>query len=512
MGLISNTTYYVRAYATNSAGTSYGEQKVFTTESENTTATVRTSEVSDVTKNTAVCGGEVVDDGGSEVTSRGVCWNTSPYPTIECNYTVDGHGEGVFVSNLDNLEHSTTYYVRAYAINSIGVIYGEEISFKTLPEIPSVVTYPLSSITQTTVSCGGNVTDGGGTVVISRGVCWSTEQNPTIENSHTTDGSGLGDFTSSITGLTLKTTYYVRAYATNSEGTGYGEERSFTTLPELPTVITYPVTDFTGNSATFGGNVISDGGEEIIRGFCWSTSENPTINDNHTENGNGIGDFYANITELEPITEYYVRAYATNSAGTSYGEQMSFTTLYAPINGHDWIDLGLPSGLKWATCNVGANNPEDYGNYYAWGETETKSTYTIANSITHGVEMEDISGNPEYDAASANWGSRWRMPTEEEYRELQYECTWQWTTQNGVYGQKVTGPNGNYIFLPAAGYRCESSLLEAGECGYYWTSTTNNDETYEYDDDAESLIITNVAWVLGREYRYKGYTVRPVSE
>lgn len=511
-GLTSNTTYYVRAYATNSAGTSYGEQKNFTTDSENTIPIVNTSEASDVTKNTAVCGGEVVDDGGSEVTSRGVCWNTSPYPTIDCNYTVDGHGEGVFVSNLDNLEHSTTYYVRAYAINSIGVIYGEEISFKTLPEIPSVVTYPLSSITQTTVSCGGNVTDGGGTVVISRGVCWSTEQNPTIENSHTTDGSGLGDFTSSITGLTLKTTYYIRAYATNSEGTGYGEERSFTTLPELPTVITYPVTDFTGNSATFGGNVISDGGEEIIRGFCWSTSENPTINDNHTENGNGIGDFYANITELEPITEYYVRAYATNSAGTSYGEQMSFTTLYAPINGHDWIDLGLPSGLKWATCNVGANNPEDYGNYYAWGETETKSTYTIANSITNGVEMEDISGNPEYDAASANWGSRWRMPTEEEYRELQYECTWQWTTQNGVYGQKVTGPNGNYIFLPAAGYRCESSLLEAGERGHYWTSTTNNDETYEYDDDAESLIITNVAWVLGREYRYKGYTIRPVSE
>ena len=524
MGLISNTTYYVRAYATNSAGTSYGEQKVFTTESENTTATVRTSEASDVTKNTAVCGGEVVDDGGSEVTSRGVCWNTSPYPTIECNYTVDGYGEGVFVSNLDNLEHSTTYYVRAYAINSIGVIYGEEISFKTLPEIPSVVTYPLSSITQTTVSCGGNVTDGGGTVVISRGVCWSTEQNPTIENSHTTDGSGLGDFTSSITGLTHKTTYYVRAYATNSEGTGYGEERSFTTLPELPTVITYPVTDFTSNSATLGGNVTDGGGTVVIsRGVCWSTSENPTINDNHTENGNGIGEFYANITELELLTEYYVRAYATNSAGTSYGEQMSFTTLYAPINGHDWVDLGLPSGKKWATCNVGATSAEDYGDYFAWGETSPKAVY-YTDTYQHWNDANgdgyldfgestlyiDISGNAQYDAATANWGDGWRMPTREEMQELVDHCEWEWTQINGVNGTKFIGPNGSCIFLPAAGDRYESLLYHDGDDGGYWSSTPNDDYggvgAYSLCFDYGNVVVHDIHFPI------HGFTVRPITE
>ena len=122
------------------------------------------------------------------------------------------------------------------------------------------------------------------------------------------------------------------------------------------------------------------------------------------------------------------------------------------IAGHDYVDLGLPSGTKWATCNVGATAPHEYGNYYAWGETTTKSTYSSENSRTHGVSMNDISGNPTYDAARANWGGTWRMPTEAEMEELKDNCTWTWTTQNGVNGCTITGPNGNSLFLPAAGY------------------------------------------------------------
>ena len=177
------------------------------------------------------------------------------------------------------------------------------------------------------------------------------------------------------------------------------------------------------------------------------------------------------------------------------------------INGHEYVDLGLPSGLKWATCNVGANKPEDYGNYYAWGETSTKSLYT-SNSKTYGKQMYDIKGNSQYDAARANWGGTWRLPTKAELEELNNKCTWKWTTQNGVKGYKVTGPNGNSIFLPAAGYRYGSSLKEAGEGGFYWSSTPEeNDSHYVY-----YLGFGCIGHNLDDDRRYFGMSVRPVSE
>lgn len=156
------------------------------------------------------------------------------------------------------------------------------------------------------------------------------------------------------------------------------------------------------------------------------------------------------------------------------------------INGHEWVDLGLPSGLKWATCNVGASTPEAYGNYYAWGETKTKSIYTEDNSPTYGKDLAtlkaegiiDANGqlNRLYDAASTNLGSTWRMPTKEEFDELSNKCKWEWTSLNGKNGYKVTGPNGNSIFLPAAGYHGGSSLSFVGRQGNFWCSTVENDK------------------------------------
>ena len=150
------------------------------------------------------------------------------------------------------------------------------------------------------------------------------------------------------------------------------------------------------------------------------------------------------------------------------------------INGHEYVDLGLPSGLLWATCNVGATSPEEYGNYYAWGEIATKTEYNESNCPTYGKTMNDISGNAQYDAATANWGGDWRMPTKAEQEELLNNCTWTWTTQNGVNGYKVSSKvNSNYIFLPAAGYRNGSSLPGAGSNGYYWSSTPYESNSYE---------------------------------
>ena len=151
------------------------------------------------------------------------------------------------------------------------------------------------------------------------------------------------------------------------------------------------------------------------------------------------------------------------------------------LNGHEYVDLGLPSGLKWATCNVGANKPEEYGNYYAWGEIKTKNTYTEGNSRTLYKTMKDISGNHEYDAATANWGGSWRIPTIDELNELRINCSWTWITQNGVKGYKVTSKkNGNSIFLPAAGFRLGASLSNAGNDGYYWSSTPYGNPNANY--------------------------------
>ena len=140
------------------------------------------------------------------------------------------------------------------------------------------------------------------------------------------------------------------------------------------------------------------------------------------------------------------------------------------VNGYEVVDLGL--SVRWATCNVGADSPEDYGNYYAWGEIETKYEYTTDNSVFEvGVSKIDFSGDAEYDAATANWGSPWRMPTYDELNELIGNCIWTSTRQNSVKGYLVTGTTGNSIFLPAAGYRDGSAYNNIGSFGYYWSSS-----------------------------------------
>ena len=197
-------------------------------------ATVSTADITEITTTSAKCGGDISDDGNSFVTQRGICWNTSPNPTINNQYTSDGNGSGSYSSTLSGLVEGVTYYVRAYAINSMGTAYGEEKNFitGTTPppptNKPTVTTNAVSNISATSATCGGNVTSDGNSAVTAKGVCWSTSQNPTITNNKTNDGQGLGAFTSNITGLTTATSYYVRAYATNSNGTSYGEQRSFT--------------------------------------------------------------------------------------------------------------------------------------------------------------------------------------------------------------------------------------------------------------------------------------------
>ena len=153
----------------------------------------------------------------------------SPEPTVSNLHSTDGNGLGTFVSTLTGLQPSTTYYVRAYATNANGTVYGEQRTVTTHSGLPTVTTTTATSITSNSAVCGGNVTSDGGYTVIQRGVCYSTTPNPTTSGMHTTDGSGTGSFVSNLTGLTAGTTYYYRAYATNATGTVYGEERTVST-------------------------------------------------------------------------------------------------------------------------------------------------------------------------------------------------------------------------------------------------------------------------------------------
>ncbi len=224
-GLTAGTTYYVRAYATNAAGTAYGDQTYFTTFA---LPAVTTNNISDITTNTASCGGIVTFQGSDFVSARGVCWSTSQNPTTSDNHTSDGEGIGSFSSNITGLSVGTTYYVRAYATNSVGTAYGNEVCFTTL-EAPIVTTTAANNITQTSAYCGGIVVNNGGSVT-ARGVCWSTTHNPTTSSFNVSAGNGSGIFTTNLTGLSVNTTYYARAYALVNGEIIYGDEISFTTF------------------------------------------------------------------------------------------------------------------------------------------------------------------------------------------------------------------------------------------------------------------------------------------
>lgn len=210
-----------------------------------------------------------------------------------------------------------------------------------------------------------------------------------------------------------------------------------------------------------------------------------------------------NSTEI-----YLMKTYLGDGTATTYdvGSVDSIVFNVVSLSNSGSVDLGL--SVKWAACNIGASSPEDYGNYYAWGEIETKDEYTSSNSVTNGVEMDDISGNAEYDAATANWGGTWRMPTYDEMNELVDSCTWLWMTLNDTNGCLVTGPNGNSIFLPAAGSLKDTLLYYAGYNGLYWGSTTREG----YTTQAHYLSFHDESYRVGSYYRVCGHPIRPVTD
>ena len=218
-----------------------------------TSPVVETFPVEIFTATTCTVSGKVASMGGATVNERGVYWGQSTNPAATGTKLQIGAGTGYYYAELTGLTANTTYYVTAYGVNSYGTSYGDEISFTTKPlTAPILTTNPAGSITQAQAFTGGDISEDGGSPVIARGVCWSELENPTISDSHTSDGTGTGTFTSFISGLKASTKYFLRAYAQNSTGTGYGQPVSFTTLSGGPIVfnpaLTYgTVSDIEGN-------------------------------------------------------------------------------------------------------------------------------------------------------------------------------------------------------------------------------------------------------------------------
>jgi uncharacterized protein (TIGR02145 family) len=217
---------------------------------------------------------------------------------------------------------------------------------------PVVTTYEVTAIKSTEALCGGTISSDGGFAVTTRGVCWSTDPNPTIDDNKTTDGAGAGSFTSQISGLQPKTNYYIRAYATNSNGTGYGMAMAFETIGAA-VLTTAEVTEISYTTAVCGGTIVSDGDQTITaRGVCWSTSPDSVELENAlglTVNGSGIGGFESELLGLSPGATYFVRAYANNSIETNYGEIESFKTLYSILG--DFTDAR--DGNVYQTVKIG---------------------------------------------------------------------------------------------------------------------------------------------------------------
>ncbi|MEI7420602.1 MAG: FISUMP domain-containing protein [Prolixibacteraceae bacterium] len=357
---------------------------------------ITTAAAASITAISATSGATIASDGGSTITARGVCWATTTAPTIAGSKTTDGTGTGTFTSSITGLVANTIYFVRAYATNSVGTTYGTEISFRTFTGISTISTTNATNITALTATSGGNITSDGGAAITARGVCWATTSNPTIAGSKTTDGAGIGTFSSALTNLTPNTTYYVRTYSTNSTGTTYGNEVTFKTLTGISILTTAGITNITLSTASGGGTIIDDGGAAITaRGICWGSATNPTINGSKTTDGAGIGSFTSSMAGLTPNTTYYVRTYATNAIGTTYGNEVSFKSL----TGISSLTTASLTNITASTANGGGTITDDGGSAITargvcWG-TATNPTITGSKTVDGsgtGTFISSISG------------------------------------------------------------------------------------------------------------------------
>ena len=591
-GLSPATNYNVRAYATNMVGTSYGQPKSFRT--LDTLPVVTTTEPSNITATTFTSGGVVTAINSSSLTARGICWNTTGNPTIADSHTTQSGGLGSFTSTVTGLDCGTSYYVRAYATNSAGTAYGEEFSVTTTDYSLPIVELLTAQVNATNIIAQSEVLTENCAAVTARGVCWNTTGAPTVAGNHTEDGYGLGSFTSNLTELTPNTTYYLRAYATNGIGTAYGEQMAIitecdivtvtisgsttinygqsatltasgavsyhwstggngntitvspnsstvyavtgtdiygctntasitvTVNPILPTVATTAVTNITYTTATSGGNVTADGGATVsARGVCWSATHNPTVNSSHTTNGTGTGSFTSSLTGLSSGITYYVRAYATNGAGTAYGNEVSFTTETAQdgqpcpgaatltdIDGNTYNTVQIGSQC-WMKENLRTTKYADGTSILQGSDTSTTTAYwyypnnSSSNKPTYGllfnwkaVMRNSSSSDANPSGVQGICPTGWHVPSNAEWTQFidyvssknQYVCGsnntyiakslagttgWNSSTTTCAVGNTLSNNNSTGFSALPAGFSGDNYGY-FGQDSYFWSVTEYN--------------------------------------
>ena len=523
--LEENTTYYVRAFATNSAGTGYGNVLTFTTTVDVKIPQLATAAITNLSYNTATSGGTISSNGGAAITASGICWSkTNNTPVLTDSMTAGTVATGSFTSVMNNLEENTTYYVRAFATNSVGTGYGNVLTFTTTVDvkIPQLATAAITNLSYNTATSGGTISSDGGGAISASGICWSKTNNaPSLADSKVSGTTATGSFTSVMNGLEENTTYYVRAFATNSAGTGFGNTITFKTTVNVtaPQLTTAAITNLGFTTATSGGSIISNGGAAITAsGICWSTTNNtPTIADSKTTGTTASGSYSAVMNGLDANTNYYVRAYATNSAGTGYGNSIAFST---PANSNQvtftyngaTVTYGVltspVTGRKWLDRNLGASQVatayddfKAYGHLFQWGRPvdghqlvnyTSRSSGSGVNPKTKTLATSDVPGISSFITPdntvqqNGEWVYDWRSDqnTNRWAINSQGACPSGWHVPSAAEWDAETGITNlatafSQLKLTAAGYRYgdfdgsgrEGTVRNVGAFAYYWSSS-----------------------------------------
>ena len=468
--------YYVKAYAKNSAGEAYSTIVTFTVAS--TKPIVTTTYPSEITSSSAVSGGNITTDGGTPVTARGVVWSKDHNPTISLSTkTSDGTGTGSYVSAISGLEPGIIYYARAYATNSIGISYGDEVSFRTNAVKPTVITFEATDVTISSAKIGGNVTATGGADVTERGIVWSTIPNPTIENSIVKLGEGVGEFDTTLSNLEINTIYYVRAYAINSAGISYGEVISFETRKLMNVHID---SQFSMDSPTsLILNVIPDyeDGDIIVVGIVYDQNPNPDFNDNNIQASEGESGWVCIINDL--YYDYcYIRAYIQNlTTGEivlsdqeiifKYPTPFSIVSIDAPtsisatnatING--WLYYNDTDSGDNYIVSIDFNPVKEFG--IVWGlseHPEHDDNRWESSSIDFNVEIDNLEPNTTYyvrgytltDYNGFNYGPEISFTTDEYSGGIGVNLS-----EKGTANSYIVSSAGTYSFSTVKGNSFES--------------------------------------------------------
>ena len=390
------TKYYVMAYATNSAGTTYSDVATFTTDSSY--PTVQTVGATDINSQGATLSGSVLSDNGASITERGFVYMQGTGTPTTDSYKLKVSGKtGEYTGALSGLEPNKKYSFRAYAVNSKGTAYGEVMSFLTVTGLPKVSAVDVSKIASTSATLTADVTDHGGETVSEVGFYYSLDPAVDDETSvKVTRNYAGGAFSTSLTDLSVFTTYYVKAYAVNSAGVAYSSVVSFKTLADVPVVQTLGSAEVGSDGATLSGTVLTDNGASITeRGFVWMQGDGtPTTSNSKLKASGTTGDFTATLSGLDPNKKYSFRAYAINSVGTAYGAVMTFSTI---------ADLPSLSATKVSNLNTtsatftssvishGGETVSEVGFYYSKSEDVSVATaFKVTESYSSDTFVIDV--------------------------------------------------------------------------------------------------------------------------